>query len=588
MVTAGLPRPMRRRTFAGLVAACAGPWAAWPVRGAGAPTAVGAAPSSPAAGDAPAPAPTGGATGPAVPAGPLWQAGRPTPLAMGLSALLGGAADQGLVPEDYNAAALGQALQAASRSAPLPAAAAERLQAWLLASLRRCLTELHEGRVDGRALFKHAGGQWPRPAWSPDALLAPLQTTLASGAPTAPGDAAALLATLPAAAWPATSDYAALQARLPPLRALIGHPAWAVPLPPAGQGARGKPANAPVPGDTWPGWPAVAQRLRVWGDLVDRPAQADPNAATATQAVDAAAVTEALRAFQQRHGLAVDGVPGPATRAALDTPPAARAAQLALTLERLRWRPQPAAERWLFVNLPAFEVKLVERIGGRPQACATVPVIVGQARGHATPQLLAEVQAIEFSPFWNVPPSIARQELVPQLRRDPAAAARLGYEAVLASGQIASAADPAVLDAVLAGRARLRQRPGEHNALGSIKFVFPNPDNVYLHHTPSVGLFERARRDFSHGCVRVQDPLAVAMFLLRDQPDWPADRVQAAMAGGTSRTLRLLRPVPIVIAHETAFVGDDGRLNFRADLYGLDAALGAALRQRTHGRGGPP
>jgi len=553
--------------------------------------------------------------------GPWWQAGRPSPLALQAWALLADAAAQGLEPADYGAEALGRALQAAQSGPPLDDVATARLAAALDASLRRYVSALHQGRIDGVALYKHAGGDWSRPASPVDALLAPLYgrtggpvsppaaPALTASAMAASALAASTLAELPKAAWPALPDYADLQATLAPLRALAGHPAWSAPLPPV---ARPRPGEAPgaVTGDDWPGWPRVMARLQALGDLAaghDSFAAAGARAASAGAGVgasasasasasagaldrppahEAPALAEALRQFQLRHGLTADAVLGPATRAALDLSPGQRAAQVALTLERLRWRPQPAtAPRWLEVNLAAFHVRLVERIDGRPVACGTVPVIVGQAAGHATPLMVAEVQAIEFNPFWNVPPSIARQELVPQLRREPGVAARLGYEAVLANGQTANAADPAVLAAVLAGQARLRQRPGVRNALGSIKFVLPNPDHIYLHHTPAVGLFDQARRDFSHGCVRVQDPVAVALFLLRDQPDWTADRVRAAMAGGVSSSLRLAWPVPILITHETAFVAD-GRLNFRADLYSQDAALAARLRQRTPGRPG--
>ncbi len=137
-----------------------------------------------------------------------------------------------------------------------------------------------------------------------------------------------------------------------------------------------------------------------------------------------------------------------------------------------------------------------------------------------------------------------------------------------------------LLDAVLRGEARIRQRPGPANALGDIKFVFPNNDAIYLHHTPSVGLFGRERRDFSHGCIRVEDPVTLARFVLRDQPEWTEERIRAAMAEGTSRTLRVAQPVPVLVAYGTALVRQ-GRPHFFADLYGHDRLLAQALRART-------
>jgi murein L,D-transpeptidase YcbB/YkuD len=186
---------------------------------------------------------------------------------------------------------------------------------------------------------------------------------------------------------------------------------------------------------------------------------------------------------------------------------------------------------------------------------------------------------IEFSPYWNVPPSIARNELVPRLRRDPAHWAREGYEFVGPGGQVETALSAARLDLVPGGGWRIRQRPGPRNALGDIKFVFPNAEHIYLHHTPSVQLFDRARRDFSHGCIRIERPEALAAWVLRDQPGWDAARIREAMTAGRSNTLQLAAPIPVLIAYGTTLV-KDGRIHFYDDVYGLDRRLDAALRQR--------
>jgi murein L,D-transpeptidase YcbB/YkuD len=185
---------------------------------------------------------------------------------------------------------------------------------------------------------------------------------------------------------------------------------------------------------------------------------------------------------------------------------------------------------------------------------------------------------IEFSPYWNIPPSIARQETVPHLRADPGYLARQDMEFVTAGGQVVTTMAPEHLDAVLSGKWRIRQRPGPKNALGDIKFVFPNNDNIYLHHTPAPGLFERDRRDFSHGCIRVQEPVALAKFVLQDAPDWPEERILTAMTSGQSSTLRLAQPVTVLIAYSTV-VAKAGRLFFYPDLYGHDRLLAKALRQ---------
>jgi L,D-transpeptidase YcbB len=167
---------------------------------------------------------------------------------------------------------------------------------------------------------------------------------------------------------------------------------------------------------------------------------------------------------------------------------------------------------------------------------------------------------------------------VPRLRRDPAHWTREGFEFVGAGGGDAALADEK-LQAVLDGRLRIRQRPGPRNALGDIKFVFPNRESIYLHHTPSVGLFERARRDFSHGCIRVERPIALAAFALHVNSGWNDARIEAAMTQGEPSTVQLASPVPVLIAYGTALV-KDGRVHFFDDIYGHDRALDTALRQR--------
>ena len=216
-----------------------------------------------------------------------------------------------------------------------------------------------------------------------------------------------------------------------------------------------------------------------------------------------------MRAFQQRHGLTTDGVIGKATLAQLQVPPAARARQLELMLERLRWTPLLQGPRMVVINIPEFVLRAYEVQGERIVVRETMKIIVGKALNTRTPLFVEQMRFIEFQPFWNVPPSIARGEVVPRLRRDPGYWDREGFEFVVGSGVVTDLS-PTLLDEVVAGRARIRQRPGPKNALGDIKFVFPNNDNIYLHHTPAVRLFERDRRDFSHGCIRVEQPVALA------------------------------------------------------------------------------
>jgi len=232
------------------------------------------------------------------------------------------------------------------------------------------------------------------------------------------------------------------------------------------------------------------------------------------------------------------------------------------------------------VNVPEFVLRAYEVVDGAIRLRLQMKVVVGKALDTRTPLFDEDMRFIEFSPYWNVPPSIARGELLPRLRREPAYWDREGFEFVDGAGGVHPALDAAGLDAVRAGHWRIRQRPGPANALGDIKFVFPNREAIYLHHTPATALFDRPRRDFSHGCIRVEQPVALARFVLQGQPDgqaWTEARIREAMAQGRSSTLRLAAPLPVLITYGTSLV-QGGRILFLDDVYGQDRLLAAALR----------
>ncbi|MBP8265819.1 MAG: L,D-transpeptidase family protein, partial [Zoogloea sp.] len=254
--------------------------------------------------------------------------------------------------------------------------------------------------------------------------------------------------------------------------------------------------------------------------------------------------------------------------------------QIGLNLERLRWTPLMKGPRMIVVNVPEFVLRAYELQGGVPAVKVRMKVIVGKALDTRTPIFAEEMRFIEFSPFWNVPPSIAQAEVVPRLKREPAWFGKQGFEFVAGDGRVLTNLSNDNLEAVLRGQLRIRQRPGPKNALGDIKFVFPNNDNIYLHHTPAPQLFARWRRDFSHGCIRVEGPVALARFVLQAQPDWDEARIREAMDKGKSATLRLREPLPVVIAYNTALQQADGRVSFFPDIYGHDALLDEALRKR--------
>ncbi|OGB01779.1 MAG: peptidase [Burkholderiales bacterium RIFCSPHIGHO2_12_FULL_69_20] len=495
--------------------------------------------------------------------------GRPKAAALQALALLEDAASHGLRPEDYAAGTLRPTLEQAARLGLAPPADARLAQA-LDASMQRYLSDLGDGRVDPRRLQQDFAPARREP-FNAAALL---QAALSTGTP---ADAARQAA-------PTVPQYQQLRQTLATYRALADHPAWQSPLPPlptapslpvvAGlklSKARAAPPKL-SPAQAYAGLAMLASRLQALGDLPpDVP----------VPAVYDGPLVDALRAFQRRHGLADDGVIGAATRAALQVPPAARARQIELALERLRWTPLLQGPRMVVINIPEFVLRAYEVVDGRPLVRQQMKVIVGKALDTRTPLFDEDMQTIEFSPYWNVPPSIARGETVPRLRRDPGYFEREGFEFVAPGGQVLTSLTPERIDALRAGQLRIRQRPGPKNALGDIKFVFPNLQHIFLHHTPAVSLFARDRRDFSHGCIRVEQPVALASFVLQGQNDgatWPDERIRQAMAQGHSTTLKLSAPVPVLIAYGTALV-KAGRIHFFNDLYGQDRLLDEALHQ---------
>ncbi|MBL8435652.1 MAG: L,D-transpeptidase family protein [Zoogloea sp.] len=483
--------------------------------------------------------------------GPTWFAdGRPSEAAyQALGFLLAAEAD-GLAPADYDADGLARQLAGAEA---FDAVGLRALDAALTRAMRRYLADLHGGRID--QMSTQAGQQLERDeGFDPAGLL---RAALAAGR----------LADAVHGAAPAQPDYPGLRRALGMYREIAEDPLrgglWAAPLPPL-------PGRKLEPGQAWAGVGDLARRLVALGDL---PARARLPGRYEGE------VVAGLRAFQARHGLAADGVIGRATLVQLEVAPARRVHQIELSLERLRWTPRLRAPRSIVVNVPEFMLRAYTVEGRRATLALQMRVIVGKALDTRTPLFAEDMRFIEFSPYWNVPPSIAQAELVPRLQRSPAYFARQGFEFVDGDGRALTTLTAENLDAVLRGRLRIRQRPGPKNALGDIKFVFPNDENIYLHHTPSRGLFARPRRDFSHGCIRVEAPVALAGFVLAGVPGWDEIRIREAMMRGTSSTLRLREPLRVVLAYSTVGVAPDGRVMFYPDIYGHDAALDEALRR---------
>jgi murein L,D-transpeptidase YcbB/YkuD len=483
---------------------------------------------------------------------PLWldPAGRPTDSARDALALLVDCDAHGLDPDDYDAHALGD--DAAALGANSPAEARARFDLSLSLHVLRYWRDLHLGRVAPRAL----GFRLNAPVDDHD-FAAMLRAALAEHRLGAATSELVPPLVLYRSLVTALGHYREMASRSRPLT-----------LP--------APARSVKPGDRVEGLDSLRERLLLVGDL-------PPGTPAATDVYDGPLI-DGVKHFQARHGLDADGAIGRSTFAALQVPLTTRVEQLALALERLRWLPHLDEDGFLAVNIPMFHLWGWGRVPPDGTPAFDMGVIVGRALNTQTPVFIDQIEHVIFRPYWNVPPSILRAETLPAIRKDPAYLARNDMEIVAGPGDDARAVP--LSDASLAllgeGRLRVRQRPGPKNSLGLVKFVFPNDDNIYMHGTPARQLFSRARRDFSHGCIRLEDPVTLAEWVLRDQPEWTRDRILAAMEGPTSQLVKLTRPLQVILFYLTAVVlPQDGSVHFADDIYGHDGKLARALAERS-------
>lgn len=327
------------------------------------------------------------------------------------------------------------------------------------------------------------------------------------------------------------------------------------------------PDHLPVrPGDTLDIVPPLRDRLVALGDLTRESAN------SIRDSIYAGPLVDAVKRYQRRHGLDDDGVIGRSTLGALQTPPATRVTQIEAALAALRQEPPVDSGPFVVVNVPAFRLFAYDGLADDTAPAVESRVIVGQAVKRETPSMMKQLRFLDFWPYWDVPRSIIVNEMIPAMQRDSLYLRRQDMEMVGPTGTVAGdTITTGALDSLRSGALRIRQRPGPGNALGRVKFVIPNDSNIYLHDTPDKALFARPRRDFSHGCIRVEQARALAIWASRNRPDWNADSVDAALAGPDSRRVALGSPIPVIIEYVTVMASQDGTVWFLPDIYGRTA-----------------
>jgi L,D-transpeptidase YcbB len=330
------------------------------------------------------------------------------------------------------------------------------------------------------------------------------------------------------------------------------------------------------------GWPELQVQTATSTDIAARLAQTGEFDRSPEKASEKE-IIEALTAYQVRNGLPKTGKLDRATVAALNVPVEARIRQIEINLERWRWLPRDLGSRYILVNVASFELEAVEN----GKTVLTMPVVVGK-QYQPTPLFSDELSYLVINPSWNIPESIAQEEILPAVLNDSNYLSRNEMEVVAANGEVVDAGSIDWEDLEPeAFEYRFRQKPGDGNSLGRLKFMFPNEFNVYLHDTPATHLFERRKRDFSHGCVRVGKPVELAEWVLEGQDDWDQQKITATIGGGEETTVKLSETIPVYLLYWTAWVDDDGAVFFREDVYGEDRRLLRAIPPQTLNIDGP-
>jgi len=461
--------------------------------------------------------------------------------------LLANAAVHGLNPKNYDTETLQQKLQPALKLSPDSYKELALYDTAVSISLLRFLHDLHYGRVNPQGINFNLKLREKKLIDLP--LL--IKNSLAQNT----------LAELPLSVEPKLKQYQKLKQALADYRQLAADVA---------------PIKLDIKETLHPGksHPQIAELRRFLTAIGDLPE--DPSAKGAEKStLYTDAIATGVKKFQKLHGLGADGNIGKSSVEALNVPLSYRVTQIELAMERLRWLPELDNGASIIVNIPAFQLWAFDALDQADANVLNMRVVVGNALKTKTPVLMAEMHFIDFMPYWNVPYSIIKNEILPKLIQNNGYLDKENMElvSVFRDGEKPTALNQETMNLLKEGKLRVRQRPGGKNALGRVKFIFPNKDDVYLHDTPSNGLFSKSRRDLSHGCVRVANPQKLAEFALKNQDDWNAETIQQAMNTPKTKRVILKKPIPVLFFYATAFFDQYDNLEFYPDIYGHDSVL---------------
>ncbi len=477
------------------------------------------------------------------------QRGKPTAEALELIAVLQEADQKGLSSKDYDGPRWPERVKALQSGSGAEESACVKFDVALTIAGIRYVSDLHLGRVDPESLHKDFDPE--RQHRDAGAFLQ---------------DHVKNAANVKEALAPVECPFPGYQRGLAALQKYLELAKEEVPDP------LSQVEKSIAVGQSYEGMSKLIKRLQFLGDL-------EASATTDSQTYSRE-VAQGVKRFQTRHGLEADGKLGTKTIAKLNQPMSDSVEQLRLSLERWRWLPHNFAEPPIVVNIPEFKLRAFD---ARGKLALIMPVVVGKSMRTQTPVLDENMKYMVFWPYWNVPPSILRGEMIPKIAKDRTYLQENNYEVATYTGQVVT--DGEVNDDVLAklraGKLMIRQKPGPKNALGLAKFIFPNDSNVYLHSTPAQSMFSRTRRDFSHGCIRVEDPEALALWVLRNNVGWTKERVEEAFKAGKEQQVNLTRTIPVLVVYASAVVTEDEQVYFLEDIYGHDKSL-AKLEEQAY------